>query len=273
MDLITNSIEDSTLNVVPYNNLEDININDTGIADNRFVSDASRQIIQGVNIMAEIDTTQLSQEHGSIRHDIAVESARLGSQMGSESCGIRAGQGDIRREQAVGFGNARYDIATNASNVRQEIGAEHCKTNDIIRQEGHANVMAVKDARHDIITGVLPAIETSADRVVDRLSELRGTVTDRFFDVGRDTQDIRAQVISAQQQVQAGFLAASKESELNSLKTQLDAAKNTQFLADKIAVDGEKTRGLISDLKFHDLNRGLVERNTALVTSENERDN
>jgi hypothetical protein len=63
----------------------------------------------------------------------------------------------------------------------------------------------------------------------------------------------------------------AKDVELNNLKSQLEAQKNTQFLSDKIAIDGDKTRALINDLKYHDLNRGLVERNTELVNCNQDR--
>jgi hypothetical protein len=228
---------------------------------------APRQLIQGENIMAEVDTIQLSQEHGSIRHDIAVESARLGAQMGAEACGVRVGQGDIRREQAAGFGDTRYNIAS-----------EHCKTNDIVRQEGQENVMATKDARHDVITATEAVADrlssqtsAEADRIVDRVVETRDVMNDRFFHVGRETADLKAQIIAQQQQLAAGFAGVAKDTELASLKTQLDAAKNTTYLSDKITAEGEKTRDLISDLKYHDLNRGLVERNTELVNCEQDR--
>lgn len=203
--------------------------------------------------MAEVDTTQLTQQHG-----------------------------DIRREAAEHAASIRYNVASYAGDIRREIAGEHCKTNDVVRQEGQETVMAIKDSRHDVLSGILPAIdnvkdtlssltEVQADRINDRVSELRSNMSDRFFDVGRDTQDIRAQIISAQQAMVAGFLGVSKDTELASLKTQLDAKANTQYIVDKIVSDGDKTRTLINDLKYHDLNRGLVERNTALVNCEQDR--
>jgi cell division septum initiation protein DivIVA len=224
-------------------------------------------ITQGENKMAEVDTAMLSQEHGAIRHDIAVESARLGAHMGAEFCGVRAGQGDIRREVAVGFGDTRYNIA-----------AEHCKTNDIVRAEGQENVMATKDARHDVISATEAQADrislqngAEADRIVDRVVESRDVMNDRFFHVGRETADLKAQIIAQQQQLVSGFLGTSKDIELNALKTQLDAAKNTTYLSDKITAENEKTRDLLNDLKYHDLNRSLVERNAELVCCESEK--
>jgi hypothetical protein len=87
-------------------------------------------------------------------------------------------------------------------------------------------------------------------------------IADRFYGVGRDLAELRQ-----------GQATLSKDIELNALKTQIEGQKNTQYLGDKIAMDGDKTRGLINDLKYHDLNRGLVERNTALVNCEQDRDN
>lgn len=185
--------------------------------------------------MAEVDTIQLSQEHA-----------------------------DIRREAAVYAGDIRREVAT-----------EHCKTNDIVRAEGQENVMATKDARHDVLVGVDSSKDflssqsnAETDRIVDRVEESKDSILARTWDLGRDTADLRAQVISGQQQMVAGFLGTSKDIELNALKTQLDAKTNTQYLADKIVSDGDKTRALINDLKYHDLSRGLVERNTELVNCQ-----
>lgn len=217
--------------------------------------------------MAEVDTTQLSQEHGSIRHDIAVESARLGAQIGAEACGIRAGQGDIRREQAGGFADTRYNIATNSGDVRRELASEHCRTN-----------AAVKDARHDVLVGVddskdflASQADSNADRIVDRIGELRGTTSDRFFAVGRDTMDLRAQVSALGVSVRDNAQLSALQTEKAVLQNTIEGQKNTQYLSDKIVSEGEKTRVLINDLKYHDLNRGLVERNTELVNCEQDR--
>jgi len=207
--------------------------------------------------MAEVDTVTLSAEHGAIRHDIAVESARLGAHIGTEACGIRVGQGDIRRETAVGFGDTRYNIATNAGDIRREVDNEHCKTNDVVRQEGQESVMATKDARYDISD----RITNSADRVSDRMMELRGLVGQRFHEVSHDLATVKQ-----------GQATLAKDVELHSLKSQIEAQKNTQYLSDKINADGEKTRSLINDLKFHDLSRNLVERNTEIVNCKQDRD-
>jgi hypothetical protein len=238
----------------------------------------AQTITQGENKMAEVDTTQLSQEHGAIRHDIAVESARLGAQIGAEACGIRAGQGDIRseqaenfghtrrdiqgtsadirREQAVSFGDTRYNIAERAGDIRREVSQGFGATGDLIMEEGQEGIMATKDARYDLSS----RITNGTDRVTDRVLDLRSLVGDRFYSVGHDLAGLAQ-----------GQATLAKDVELNALKSQLEGQKNTQFLSDKISLDGEKTRSLINDLKYHDLNRGLVERQTELVNCEQDR--
>lgn len=206
--------------------------------------------------MADVDTSQLSAEHGAIRHDVAVESARLGNLIGAEACGINKHIGDMRQEDAENFGHTRRDIQATSADIRRE-GAEH--TNEIVKEgiKSSFDVRGdVKDARYDIAARV----GDQGDRVVDRVSELRGVMGDRFFAVGRDLS-----------QLAQGQATLSKDIELNGLKSQIEAQKNTQYLSDKIALDGEKTRNLIQDLKYHDLNRGLLERQNELVNCEHER--
>lgn len=259
------------------------------------ISDNNKQhrdaIKQGEEEMAEVDTTMLSQEHGSIRHDIAVESARLGAQMGAEACAIRGGQGeirydvatragDIRHELSDGFGETRFNIAERAGDIRRELADVKDVLNDSTRVEGgstrfeaakntaeivkeglkgtHITDLAIKDTRYDLASRV----ENAADRAERGISELRGNVADRFYSVGRDLSEVRQ-----------GQATLSKDIELNALKGVIEGQKNTQYLTDKIVMEAEKTRDLLNDHKYHDLNRSLVERNTELVNCEQDRHN
>ena len=203
------------------------------------------------------------------RYNIATESASLHKHVGdmrqedAENFGhtrrdIQGTSADIRREQAVGFGDTRYNIAERAGDIRREVAGGFDKTGDMIMEEGQEGIMATKDARADINA----RIGSATDRTTDRLMELRGLVGERFYTVGRDLADLRQ-----------GQATLSKDIELNSMKGMLENQKNTQYLSDRITMDGEKTRGLINDLKYHDLSRGLVERNTELVNCEQDRRN
>ena len=195
---------------------------------------------------------------------------------------------DIRREGAEHTSDIRREAAGYASDIRRE-GAEHTNeivkegikseahvlqdagknTNEIVREglKGEFNLRGdVKDSRYDINS----RITNATDRVVDRIEESKDVLEDKFYSVGRDTADIRAQIVAQQQQMVAGFGAVSKDIELNSLKGMLEGQKNTQFLSDKVSMDGERTRALINDLKYGDLNRALIERNAELVEAASE---
>lgn len=195
--------------------------------------------------MAEVDTTVLQSEHGAIMR-----------QIGAEACGINTHIGDSRREAEKGFADTRYDVATRAGDIRHELATGFCDTNRTVMQEGQDNMAATKDARYDLAD----RITNSGDRVSDRLMELRGLTGQRFHEISHDLATVLQ-----------GQATLAKDVELNALKTQLDAQKNTTYLADKVAFENEKTRDLINDLKYHDLNRSLVERNTELVECEADR--
>ena len=222
--------------------------------------------------MAEVDTNLLSNEHGAIRHDIAVESARLGGQMGAESCNIRGAIGDVRREGAEHTADIRYNIAERSGDIRRELADVKDVLNDSTRVEGGATRMqAAQDTGEIIKEGLKSSAVTDAqikdsryeissrvENAADRADRNFAALADRFFTVSRDTADLRAQVIQA-------IDTTKMSTELNALKGIIEGQKNTQYLSDKITHDGEKTRDLISDLKYHDLNRALVERNSELV--------
>ena len=164
----------------------------------------------------------------------------------------------------------KYDVQTlmdEHSDIRRE-AVEH--TNEIVKEglKGDYNTQgAIKDARFDInsrISDSTSRITADVDRNADRLDT-------RFFDVARDTQDIRAQIISAQQAMVTGFLGVTKDTEIASLKTQVEMQKQSTYLSDKIDADGEKTRALINELKTQDLNRMLIERSAEIVEERSER--
>lgn len=141
------------------------------------------------------------------------------------------------------------------SDIRRE-AAEH--TNEIVKEglKGDYNTQgAIKDSRFDINS---------------RIAEASRDADNRFFDVGRDTQDIRAQIISAQQAMVSGFLGAAKDTEINALKTQVELAKQSTYLSDKIDAQAERTRELITRQREDDYGRRLIERNTALVAALDE---
>lgn len=109
------------------------------------------------------------------------------------------------------------------------------------------------------------AIAESTSQTSNQMDMFEDVTNANFMTVARDTQDIRAQIISAQQALVTGFLGVTKDTEINALKTQAALNQQSTYLSDKIDRDGEKTRELINDLKTQDLNRMLIERNAEIV--------
>lgn len=134
-------------------------------------------------------------------------------------------------------------LASQHSDIRRE-AAEH--TNEIVKEGlkgDYATQTAIKDGRFEVVS----TVENVADRLSKEVTENRLSSNDRFFTVGRDLADIRAQIVQTLGDIR-------NVSELNALKTQI-----------AVQQDGDKTRSLINDLKYNDLNRYLIERNAELV--------
>lgn len=126
---------------------------------------------------------------------------------------------------------------------------------------GWAGVTAIKDTRHDV-TSAMTAATAELSKQVDAVDD---TLSASLSVIARESADNKAQITALAFQVRDGFYAAGKDSEINALKTQIETAKQTTYLSDKIGAEGEKTRHLVNELKGHDLNRMLIERNALLT--------
>lgn len=134
-----------------------------------------------------------------------------------------------------------------------------------IRREAveHTNEIVKEGIKGDYATqSVINGATTSTSNQLDMFEDVTNA---NFMTVSRDTADLRAQTIALGYQVRDGFFAAAKDAEINALKVQVDAAKNTTYLSDKIDGQAEKTRELINALNDQGLNRQLIERNSELV--------
>jgi len=146
-------------------------------------------------------------------------------------------------------------LANQHSDIRRE-AVEH--TNEIVK-EGLKGDYATQ--------GMINNLERATSAQVDAFEDVTNA---NFMTVARDTQDIRAQIISAQQALVTGFLGAAKDAEINALKTQVELAKQTTYISDKIDAGNQRTTDLIQALRDSDQNRMLVERNTELVAAVND---
>jgi hypothetical protein len=148
-----------------------------------------------------------------------------------------------------------YTLAGQHSDIRRE-AVEH--TNEIVKE----------GLKGDYITqNAINNVERAQSTQIDMLEDV---MNNQFSVVARDTADIRAQIISAQQQVVAGFLGSSKDAEINALRTQIELAKQTTYISDKVDAGNNDLRALINGLNDSNQNRLLVERNTELVAALND---
>jgi hypothetical protein len=165
--------------------------------------------------------------------------------------GVDPALADIRREQAVGFGETKYEIAASSEN-----------TNRDILNTGHNTAVKVDEA---------------ADKIQQRATDFYLSAQARDFDNSRDLAALRAQMdLSSQKLSTEILLSTEKTAAATALATEKvasavalgqanlakDIAESKYVTARQISEDGEKTRALINDLKNSDLNRQLIERNS-----------
>jgi hypothetical protein len=161
----------------------------------------------------------------------------------------------IRKEENQMADVDTYTLAGQHSDIRRE-AVEH--TNEIVK-EGLKGDYATQS--------VINNLERATSNQIDAFEDVTNA---SFMTVARDTSDLRAQVIALGYQTRDGFAAAAKDSEINALKTQVELAKQTTYLSDKIDAGNQRTTDLISALRDSDQNRMLVERNTELVAALND---
>ena len=226
---------------VPANSVKNITntVHSPSVSNATISLEAPRLITQGENIMAEVDTSVLAGQHA-----------------------------DIRREAAEHASDIRFNVAERAGDIRRE-GAEH--TNEIVKEglkTGFDVRGDVKDTRHHVINEI--------DRQADRLdgqatafyiaSQQNATEAARDLATLKTLTDANAARMSVELALSIEKVGAA--SALQAEKIGTAVALGQAALAKDVYMDGQKTRDLINDLKYHDLNRGLVERNTALVSAE-----
>lgn len=156
-------------------------------------------------------------------------------------------------------------LSTQHSDIRRE-AAEH--TNEIVRESmkgDYSTLIAVKDGHNSTTSHV----EAAADRVIAQGTSNFQATENRAFDTMRDlarlqgTADLnRVATIDA---ITAAVIGTSKDTQIAVLQNTIDGQKNTQYLGDKISMEGDRTRALINEMKYGDLNRALIERNAEIV--------
>ena len=166
---------------------------------------------------------------------------------------LSAQHSDIRREQAVGFGETKYAISANSET-----------TNRDILTTGYHNQIKIDEA---------------ADKIQQRATDFYISAQARDFDNSRDLAALKSQQDMAAQKLSTEILLSSERAStaaalesakvaaavaLGQSQISKEIAESKYDVSKQIAYDGEKTRDLINSLKNDELNRMLIERNTDL---------
>lgn len=197
--------------------------------------------------MAEIDTSMLAAQHADIRRETAAAACELSKQIGDSSA-------SIRREGSE-----------HAHSLSHQIGDAHTDTIKEVIKNSFDTRGDVKDSSRDIADRV----ESNGDRLSNQAAQfyIAGQAQDR--EAARDlatlttlTNTYRNELLG---QIQEGVNRNAAAVALESQKTATAVALGQHELSRQISEQNEKTRDLINDHKYHDLNRLLVERNAELV--------
>ena len=208
--------------------------------------------------MAEVDTSMLAGQHADIRREAAEHRAT------------------IQLENMKGFDRVNADVLRTGADGRYS-GAQN--TNEIIKEGLKESFNArgdIKDTRHD----VLREVDRQADRLDNQATQFYIAGQQNANESARDLASLKTltdanaqrysvemalgiEKVGAATALQAEKLASA--SALGAEKIASAVALGQSILSKEIFHDGQRTRDLINDLKYHDLNRALVERNTELV--------
>lgn len=218
--------------------------------------DESADNTQGEIIMAieYPDLDSLKSQHNDIRFEQMQQTADIIREGLKETHTLR---GDIKdsRFETIGAVEAVGD------RIHDTVIDGTRNVSDRVENNADRIHASIQDSNFNLSSRV----ENAQDRNAKDIAEMRGNMSDRFMSLGRDTSDLRAQVTSLGFQMRDSANYTTLAMEKNALQGVIEGQRNTQYLAEKITNDGEKTRSLINDLKYHDLNRALVERNAELM--------
>lgn len=154
--------------------------------------------------------------------------------------GVDPAIADVRREQAVGFGDVKYAIGVASEDTNR----------DVLTSGYHTQVK----------------VDEAADKIQQRATDFYIAAQNRDFDTSRDLAALRAAQDLAAQKLSTEILLATEKtaaaSALESARLGTAIALGQSQLSKEIAAEGGATRDLINSLKNDELNRLLIERNT-----------
>jgi hypothetical protein len=172
---------------------------------------------------------------------------------------------DIRRENAQYSSDIRRETAKEANDLQLENMKGFDRVNADVLRSGWANTDATKDARFEI-----------ADRIAQTSAMDSAQGTAFYISAQKNATDAATALAGLTALQAANTAAIQREVASNgdrvAAANALEAAKNAAAtivgqlqLTGVVRDEGDRTRALINDLKYHDLSRALVERNAELV--------
>jgi len=178
-----------------------------------------------------VDTSTLQGEHADIRREAAEHRA------------------SIQLENMKGFDRVNADVLKDA---RQDLSNKI----DTAKDDLSLQVDAIDDTLTAQASNYFIANQQYAFQAARDVAALKATTDMMVMKLGNDiaTQGALGQAASA----------------LESAKVAAAVALGQATLSKEIFADGTATRALINDLKYHDLNRALVERNAELTEARYE---
>lgn len=186
--------------------------------------------------MADVDTQMLVGQHADIRREAAEHRASL------------------LLENMKGFDRVNADVLRGTN----ETIKEGLKESFNIRGD-------VKDTRYDLAS----RIESGSDKVTNQNTQYFIANMSATNEAARDLAGLKvltdANTSRISSELALGIEKAAAATALESQKVATAVALGQSILSKEIFMDGQKTRDLMNDLKYHDLNRALVERNAELV--------
>lgn len=194
-----------------------------------------------------VNTADLLRDHSDIRREAAEHTSTL------------------LQESMKGFDRVNADVLRTGSDGRYS-GAQN--TSEIIKEglkESFAARGDTKDTRYDLAS----RIGDSADRITGLDTQYYIASQQNANEAARELAALKvltdANTFRLSAELSLGIEKAAAATALESARLASAVALGQSQLSKEIFADGAVTRGLINDLKYHDLNRALVERNTELV--------
>jgi hypothetical protein len=174
-------------------------------------------------------------------------------------------QGEIIMAVEDTLSDIRLEQQRQAFDLSRQMGAD---TNEIVKEglkESYAARGDTKDARYDLAS----RIGDAADRITGLDTQYYIASQQNANEAARDLASLKvltdANMARTTSEIQAAIAAGAAATALESQKVATAVALGQATLSKEIFADGQKTRDLVNDLKYHDLNRALVERNAELV--------